>query len=147
MQLRELMPAAANSIRNPIEPSHFRGGDERAEPHRRLLEIGAHAGGIDVRLVMTGGPPDFAPPGAEEQRDPDDVRPRDERRSRAERRSIEGRIELPDAGHHPAVGVRRARASLAARTDAPAEDLLGSASTHSLGVLPTVPARPARSPG
>ena len=114
-------------------------GDGRAEAYRRLLEIGAHAAGIDVRFVMTGSPPDFAPPGADTPRHPDHARRRDERREQADRRSIEQLIELPDASPHPVVGVRRARASVPALTDTPVEDVLGSTDAHSLGAFPTVP--------
>ena len=142
VQLRELMPVAANSIRKPIDPSHFRGGDERAEPYRRLIEIDAHAAGIDVRLVMTGGPPDFAPPGAEEQRDPDDVRPA----ASAGARPSAARTRGGSSSRTPAA-TRRSACAARASLPAPADDLLGIACTHSLGILPTVPARPARSPG
>jgi acyl-CoA synthetase (NDP forming) len=134
-QLRELMPVAGNSVHNPIDASHFNSGEDRAEAYQRLLEIGAHAPGVDVLFVMTGGALDFSPPSAEEQLDPDHARQHQERRQQADQRSIEELIKLQEASRHPVVGVRRARAS----SPAPTDEVLGSAYEHGLGVFPSVP--------
>ena len=132
-RLRELMPVAGNSIRNPIDASHL--GDDRAGAYRTLLEIGAHARGLDVLLVMAGGPPDFAPRPKEEQDDPDYGREREERRRRRDRRAIEQLIELQESSHHPVVALRRGRTGSAEQID---DEVLADAYAHGLGVFPTV---------
>lgn len=131
-RLREIMPVAGNSIRNPIDASHLAG--DRAEAYRTLLDIGAHARDLDMLLVMAGGPPDFAPRSLEEQRDPDHARERNERRRRADRRAIEQLIELQESSHHPVVALRRDRMGIPALDD----EVLGEAYAHGLGVFPTV---------
>ncbi len=133
-RLRELMPVAGNSIRNPIDASHFQAGAERRDAYRTLLEIGAHARDLDVMLVMAGGPPDFAPRSLEEQRDPDYARARDERRRAADRRAIEQLIELQESSHHPVVALRRDRMGMPALDD----EVLAEAYAHGLGVFHTV---------
>ena len=134
-RLRELMPVAGNSIRNPIDASHFQTSDDRADAYHKLLEIGAHAQGLDMMLVMSGGPPDFAPRPLAEQEDPDYARERDERRRAADRRSIEQLIELQESSHHPVVAVRREWGGLPSLAD----DTLAEAYAHGLGVFATVP--------
>ena len=132
-RLRELMPVAGNSIRNPIDASHL--GDDRAGAYRTLLEIGAHARDLDVLLVMAGGPPDFAPLSQEEQQDPDYARERAERRRRRDRQAIEQLVELQESSHHPVVALRRARTGSSEQID---DDVLADAYAHGLGVFPTV---------
>ncbi len=133
-RLRELMPVAGNSIRNPIDASHFQTGDDRGEAYRTLLDIGAHVRDLDVLLVMAGGPPDFSPRSLAEQRDPDYARERDERRRRSDRRAIEQLIELQESSHHPVVALRRDRMGQPELDD----DVLTEAYAHGLGVFHTV---------
>ena len=132
-RLRELMPVAGNSIRNPIDASHLAG--DRAEAYRTLLEIGAHARDLDLLLVMAGGPPDFAPRSKEEQADPNYAREREERRRRRDREAIEQLVELQESSHHPVVALRRARTGSSEQID---DDVLSDAYAHGLGVFPTV---------
>ena len=132
-RLRELMPVAGNSIRNPIDASHLSG--DRAEAYRTLLDIGAHARDLDVLLVMAGGPPDFAPRPKEEQQDPDYAREREERRRRRDREAIEQLVELQESSRHPVVALRRARTGSSEQID---DDVLSDAYAHGLGVFPTV---------
>ena len=134
-RLRDLMPVAGNSIRNPIDASHFQTGDDRSDAYRTLLDIGAHARDLDVMLVMSGGPPDFAPRSTAEQQDPDYARQRAERRREADRGSIEQLIELQEVSHHPVVALRRDWVGQPALTD----EVLGEAYAHGLGVFATVP--------
>ena len=142
-ELRELMPVAGNSIRNPIDASHFHSGDDREDSLKEVMRVAAHAPGIDALFVTTGSAPswvDLPAPGAEV--DPERARRREERRLLAEKQAMQDLIELQAESERPVLGVRRARGVERWLTD----EVLALAHQQGLGVFPSVP-RAARTVG
>ena len=142
-QLRELIPVAGNSIRNPIDASYFHSGNDRDDSLREVMRIAALAPGIDGLFVTIGEGPNWADrPSHDADPDPEHERRREERRRLAEQQAIQELIELQSTSERPVFGVRRARGAERRRTD----DVLALAYQHGLGVFPSVP-RAARTVG
>ena len=142
--LRELMPVAGNSIRNPIDASHFHSGDDREDALKEVMRIAAHAPGVDVLFVTTGSMPSWIDPPARGDGpiDPERQRRREERRLLAEKQAMQDLIDLQAESERPVVGVRRARGVERWLTD----EVLALAYGNGLGVFPSVP-RAARTVG
>ena len=143
-ELRELMPVAGNSIRNPIDASYFHSDDGREDGLKEVLRIAAHAPGVDVLFVTSGGMPRRIDPPARGDGpiDPERQRRREERRLLAEKQAMQDLIDLQAESERPVVGVRRARGVERGLTN----ELLALAYDHGLGVFPSLP-RAARTVG
>ena len=142
-ELRRLMPVAGNSIRNPIDASHFHSGDAREDSLREVLRVAAHAPGIDALFVTTGSAPSWIdPPAPGAKPDPERERRREERRLLAEKQSMQDLIDLQAEAERPVIGVRRARGVERWLTD----EVLELAYGHGLAVFPSLP-RAARTVG
>ena len=141
--LRRLMPVAGNSIRNPIDASHFHSGDDREDSLREVMRVAARAPGIDVLLVTTGSAPSWIDlPARGDRPDPERERRREERRLLAEKQAMQDLIDLQAGSARPVVAVRRARGVERWLTD----EVLDLAYRHGLGVFPSAP-RAARTIG
>ena len=142
-ELRRLMPVAGNSVRNPIDASHFHSGDAREDSLREVLRVAAHAPGIDALFVTTGSAPSWVDPPAPGSRpDPELERRLEERRLLAEKQAMQDLIDMQTEAERPVIGVRRARGVERWLTD----EVLALAYQHGLAVFPSVP-RAARTVG
>ena len=110
-ELRELMPVAGNSIRNPIDASYFHSDGRREDGLKEVMRIAAHAPGVDVLFVTTGSMPGRIdrPARSDGPIDPERQRRREEHRLLAEKQAMQDLIDLQAESERPVVGVRRAR--------------------------------------
>lgn len=135
MKLRELMPIAGNSIRNPIDASHFPPGENRADSLREVMRVAAESPDIDALFATTGGGPswsDLLAPGIEF--DPAQEYQREKRRVIEEKNAMQNLIDLQLESNRPIIGIRAPRSIERGLTD----EVLALAQDSGLGVFPSV---------
>ena len=139
-RLREWVPIAGNSIRNPIDAGFI--GDNRHEIQHNVTQIASEAPGYDFLFVSTGhfaSPRAHgAPPGPGEPKDGAGAAGGDDDGARSPetaRSTAQELAELQDASGRPFVVVRRGREFNPEATLAFQE----AAYQHGLGAFPSVP--------
>lgn len=135
-QLREWVPIAGNSIRNPVDAGFL--GDDRGPALKGVMRAIATAPELDFAFANIGVPADFTAGRRNERGERESAEEREDREGREA--GLEGRIVhqfadlQEEAAGRPIVGVRQSR--LGAQRD---DEILSEAYGRGLGIFPSVP--------